>query len=109
MEETGNLVDITHTKVGAIIRYPSSKKLYIVATLVKNSNIESRLLFSYTQNFNSTINNFKVYQLIAGTGEITNEIAGEYDKLVEGEFRFKKNACYKDLYNKVQQKLKRAE
>jgi hypothetical protein len=41
MEETGNLVDITHTKVGAIIRYPSSKKLYIVATLVKNSNIES--------------------------------------------------------------------
>ncbi len=103
---TGTELKITQTKVGAVIHYINSKKLYLVASLTVKGNVQSRLLYSFTQHYNSTKNNFNVIQLIEGKGEITKDIEDEYNQLIDGKFRFKKNKKYSELYEAVQRKLK---
>jgi hypothetical protein len=105
------LICITSTEVGSIICYEFSKKLYLVAGLSRNGKVESRFLFSHTQNYNSSINNFKVYELIKGSGELVKPGADQvfekrYNDLVKGRFKYDKNVLYEELYEEAQRKLK---
>jgi hypothetical protein len=102
-QKLGKKVHIKDTQVGAVIRYETSKKLYLVADISQESGIEVRQLYSATQKYRSTINNFDVIELIPG-GELTEKIAKQIDFLINSEFKFKKNIYFLKLYEEEMRK-----
>ena len=66
-------IQITECQVGDIIRYKTSQKPYIVSMKTP----KGYFLFSETQQYDSTINNFEVIRIVRGNGTLPEKFEDE--------------------------------
>lgn len=92
----GEILNITDCEVGDVIRYLSSKKLYVVAEKVEDAPKPYLLLVSATQVYNSYKRTFNVNRVLKAD-EVSEEA---YAKMLE-EFKSEKNVQRDSLLAKA--------